>query len=65
LKNHLDTTSSATYISKTTQNELLNCIGEEIQLQIIKDVNEAKFYAVICNETSDIAHKEQLSLSIY
>lgn len=32
LKNHLDTTSTrATYISKTTQNDLLNCIGEEIQ----------------------------------
>lgn len=65
LKNHLDTTSSrATYISKTTQNELLNCIGEEIQLQIIKDVNKAKFYAVIFDETTDIAHREQLSLSI-
>jgi len=65
LKNHLDTTSSrATYISKTTQNELLNCIGEEIQLQIIKNVNEAKFYAVIFDETTDIAHREQLSLSI-
>jgi len=65
LKNHLDTTSSrATYISKTTQNELLNCIGEEIQLQIIKDVNEAKFYAVIFDETTDIAHSPQLSLSL-
>lgn len=65
LKTHLETTSSrATYISKTTQNELLMCIGEEIQFQIIEEVKKTKFYSIIFDETTDISHKEQLSLSI-
>lgn len=43
LKNHLDTTSVRDkYISKTAQNELLNCIGKETQLQIIKNKKNNK-----------------------
>lgn len=32
LESHIKTTSSrSTFISKTTQNDLIDCIGEEIQ----------------------------------
>lgn len=45
LGNHLKTSSSrSTFISKTTQNDLIDCIGEEIQTQIIKNVNMSGKY---------------------
>jgi len=61
-QNLQDTKSKATYISKTTQNELINCIGDEILEKIIQRVQKCKFYAVLFNETTHISHTLQLSL---
>lgn len=64
LQHHLETASSiATYISKTTQNQLIECCEQEIQHGIIGRVKMAKFFAVIFDGTTDIAHIEQMSLS--
>lgn len=64
LENHLKTSSSrATYISKTTQNDIINCCGEEILEIITKRIQEAQFYSIIFDETTDIAHVSQLSLN--
>lgn len=63
LKKHLETTSSrATYISKTTQNELIHCIGEEICNVIIENIKTSKYYSVIFDETTDQAHVSQMSV---
>lgn len=63
LEKHIKTTSSrSTFISKTTQNDLIDCIGEEIQSQIIHNVRKAGMFAIIFDETTDISHIEQLSL---
>ncbi|KAL4132755.1 hypothetical protein QTP88_009856 [Uroleucon formosanum] len=63
LESHINTTSSrSTFISKTTQNDLIDCIGEEIQSQIINNVRMAGMFAIIFYETTDISHVEQLSL---
>ena len=51
-----------TYISKTTQNTLINCCGEEILSTIVNRVQAAKFYSVIFDETTDIAHISQITL---
>ncbi|CAH0552598.1 unnamed protein product [Brassicogethes aeneus] len=65
LANHLQTTSSkATYISKTTQNELIDCCKEEIQESLIERVKNAKVYAIGFDETTESGHIEQLSLSL-
>lgn len=65
LKNHLETTSSnATYISKTTQNDLIDSCGEEILTQIICQIKEARFYAILFDETTDISTKSQLTIII-
>jgi hypothetical protein len=48
LEKHLQNSSSrATYISKTTQNSLIKCCGEEVINIIVKRVNESKIYSII------------------
>ncbi|XP_050513305.1 52 kDa repressor of the inhibitor of the protein kinase-like [Diabrotica virgifera virgifera] len=63
LKNHLEQSSArATFISKTSQNELINSFGEEILDVIISRIKEANFYSIIFDETTDIAHISQMTL---
>ena len=63
LENHLKTASaSATYISKTTQNALIECCGEEICEKILSRVRESKYYAVMFDETTDASHKSQMTI---
>lgn len=64
LERHLSSTSStATYISKTVQNELIDICKEKIQETILTNVKKAKFFAILFDETTDISHTEQMSLS--
>lgn len=64
LRRHLENTASnATYISKTTQNQLIDVCKEEIQETISARVRNAKFFSILFDETTDISHTEQLSLS--
>ena len=63
LENHLKTANaSATYISKTTQNTLIECCGEEIREQILSRVRESKYYAIMFDETTDASHKSQMTI---
>lgn len=65
LKKHLESSSSrATYISKETQNKLLHCIGDELKSLIVDQIKEVGIYAIIFDETTDMSHTEQLSLSL-
>ncbi|KAJ8884965.1 hypothetical protein PR048_011161 [Dryococelus australis] len=65
LKEHLENTSSrATYISKTVQHELIECCGEEIVNTIVRKIRDAGEYSTIFDETTDVSHRSQLSLSI-
>ncbi|XP_053547017.1 52 kDa repressor of the inhibitor of the protein kinase-like [Bombina bombina] len=64
LEKHLLTASSrATYISKSTQNDLIKCCGDEICNIIVGRIKEACYFSVIFDETTDISHIEQLSLN--
>lgn len=63
LEEHLRTASSrATYISKTTQNELIRCCGDEVLDSILTRVRKAEYYAVLFDETTDGADLSQLSI---
>ncbi|XP_025411824.1 uncharacterized protein LOC112684486 [Sipha flava] len=46
----------------TFQNELLSIIGEQIKCQIAKEVKGAKVFAIIADETQDIAKHEQVAI---
>jgi len=61
LKNHLLTTQSrATYISKTTQNELVFIMGNLILKKVLDRVKQSKCYSVIFDETTDLSKTSQL-----
>ena len=63
LAEHLKKCSkNATYISKTTQNELISCCGELITSKILSAVKKAKFFSIIADEAADSSNKEQMSL---
>lgn len=65
LEEHLkNAKSNATYISKTSQNELIDSIGEEITQQILTRLHKSLFYSILFDETTDLAHKSQLSAII-
>ena len=63
LAKHLQTASQRhLFTSKTTQNALIECCGEEILSVILSRVREAKFYSCGFDETVDVSHISQLSL---
>ena len=65
LEEHLKTCSSReTYISKITQNILLNCCSDAITETIIKRVDDAQYLSILGDEASDTSNKEQLSFCL-
>jgi hypothetical protein len=65
LKHHLENpTKRATYISKTTQNEIIELCGDQILKGIVIKVQKAQFFSIIADETSDSAHQEQLCICV-
>ena len=61
LEGHLKACSSTeTYISKVTQNVLLDCCSDRFTETIIKRVNYAQYFCTLCDEASDTSNKEQL-----
>ena len=63
LENHLkNSASNATYISKTTQNQLIEVIGEVIRENILNRIRKVKYFSVMFDETTDVSTISQLSL---
>ena len=64
MENHLNTCSKReTYLSATTQNDLLKCCYQVIS-GLLKEVKASKIFALILDEASDISNKEQLSFCL-
>ena len=65
LKEHLEKANkNATYISKTTQNELIEICGDSVFRSIKNDIDESRYFSIIADETTDSSHKEQLCLCV-
>lgn len=65
LESHLHTAGrNATYISKTIQNELINICGAVITDNIIADIAKSKYFTIVCDETTDSGHNEQMCLCV-
>ncbi|XP_065677504.1 52 kDa repressor of the inhibitor of the protein kinase-like [Hydra vulgaris] len=63
LGSHLNNCSkNASYISKTSQNEIIKCCGEEISESILSEVCKNVFFSIIADEACDSSTKEQMSL---
>ncbi|XP_065651277.1 52 kDa repressor of the inhibitor of the protein kinase-like [Hydra vulgaris] len=60
---HLNNCSkNASYISKTSQNEIIKCCGEEISESILSEVRKNVFFSIIADAACDSSTKEQISL---
>ena len=55
---------NATYISKTSQNDLLLCMGDVIREAIVKDVKNSHYYAILADEVTDVSGWEQLGVAL-
>ena len=65
LKEHLlSAPKNFTYISKTAQNELIECCGNAIEEILINDIKKSKYFSIMADEASDYATLEQLSIVI-
>lgn len=60
----LNINKKSKYTSKDIQNDLLLRISEEITDQIVKDINESKYYSITADETRDSSNTEQLCVAI-
>ena len=55
---------NAQYTSADTQNEIISICKSLVLQNIAKDVEESGVFSIICDECTDIANQEQLSLSV-
>ena len=54
---------NASYLSKTTQNDLIESCGSLIVSEIVSEIKSNKFFTIIADEAMDASGKEQLSLT--
>lgn len=65
MANHLENTAkNATYVSPIIQNEIISICNKLILEQNILKIQKAGFFSVMCDETTDIATLEQMSLCV-
>jgi hypothetical protein len=65
LRNHLEQAAkNATYVSKTTQNELITAAGNVVRDQILERVSKAPFFSMLVDETTDLSKKEQITICL-
>ena len=55
---------NATYIAWSAQNELIQAIGAVLTKKIVAEINEAKFFTLMVDETIDCSGAEQLSVCL-
>lgn len=60
-----EATDGAKYTSATIQNELISIIGGQLRESIVGQIpDNAPFYAILADEVTDVANKEQLSPAV-
>lgn len=65
LKHHLATAPrNARYLSPKIQNELINACAEVLRADIVADCNNAGMFALLADECTDVATREQISLCV-
>ncbi|XP_071060272.1 zinc finger MYM-type protein 1-like isoform X2 [Pseudochaenichthys georgianus] len=57
-------TSHHSYLGKTIQNELIECISGKILSTIVQEIKKCKYFSLILDCTPDVSHTEQLSVVI-
>ncbi|XP_066585503.1 zinc finger MYM-type protein 1-like [Prorops nasuta] len=52
------------YLGKNIQNEIISLLSKKILQEIVRMVNNSKYYSIILDCTSDVSHIEQMTLII-
>jgi hypothetical protein len=53
-----------TGLSKTIQNDLIECVADFVRIKIREEITSAMFFAIQADDTTDILEKSQCALSI-
>lgn len=65
LLSHFDTSSkNCTMISSVIQNEIIDVIGNLVIKKIVERVKLAKYYSILCDETTDVSTLEQMTICV-
>ena len=65
LEHHLKTCSkNASYISKTSKDDLISCCGKFITELVVRKIKKNQFFSILADKSSDCSNQEQLSLVI-
>jgi hypothetical protein len=67
MENHIEKVlknSKTTYLSKRTQNEILDILGNSVKSKILSLIKESKYYTIILDCTQDASKTEQLTIII-
>ncbi|XP_033611596.1 zinc finger MYM-type protein 1-like [Cryptotermes secundus] len=62
LKHHLETSAVFTGVSKTIQNEILDCLLQIYHEEIRTEIKKASFVAVMADDTTDVSEHTQMVL---
>ena len=57
-----DAPRNAKYTSKTICDQIINVLGKYATEKLVAEVNEAKFFSILGDETRDVSNQEQLAL---
>ena len=52
------------YLSRGIATELVSIMAKSVLLDILSEIREASFYALVINEATDIAKKEKICINI-
>ena len=65
LRKHFRTAPKrATYISPLSQNQIIDAISNVMQRKIVSEVQNAQFFTLLADETTDFSKQEQLSVCL-
>ena len=65
LAEHLETAAkNARYISPQIQNEIIECLGDNIRAAIVDEITKSKFISIMADETADVSMTEQLAVCV-
>ena len=57
-------TSGKQYLHQNYQNELLTIMSQHVLRQLVDDITKSQFFAIMCDEYTDLSNKEQLSFCV-